>query len=82
MRWCGRRHEANRVEHGLYVCDECRTFANTDVNSVENIRQKVSPSLATDGGNRIDILPVVKGEDSTKWIFGLRVSSGFKYAFA
>ena len=30
----------------------------------------------------LDILPALKGEDSTKWIFRLRVSSGFKYAFA
>jgi hypothetical protein len=30
----------------------------------------------------VDILPALTGEDSTKWIFGLRVSSGFKYAFA
>ena len=26
--------------------------ANADVNGAENIRQKVSPSLATDGGDR------------------------------
>ena len=31
---------------------------------------------------RVDILPALKGESSTKWIFRLRVSSGFKYAFA
>jgi len=41
---CGRKRKANRVERGLYVCDECETVANADVNAAENIRQKVSPS--------------------------------------
>jgi putative transposase len=41
---CGRKREANRVERGLYVCDECGTVANADVNGAENIRQKVSPN--------------------------------------
>ena len=50
--WCGRKREANRVERGLYVCDECGTVANADVNGAENIRQKVTPSLASDGGDR------------------------------
>jgi len=49
---CGRTQKANRVERGLYVCDECDTVANADVNGAENLRQKVSPSLATDGGDR------------------------------
>ena len=46
---CGRKCDANRVERGLYVCDECGMTANADVNGAENIRQKVSPSPATDG---------------------------------
>jgi putative transposase len=50
--YCGRKRKANRVERGLYVCDECGTVANADVNGAENIRQKVSPSPATDGGDR------------------------------
>jgi len=49
---CGRKRKANRVERGLYVCDECCTVANADVNGAEKIRQKVSPSLAYDGGDR------------------------------
>jgi putative transposase len=49
---CGRKRDANRVERGLYVCDECGMTANADVNGAENIRQKVSPSPATDGGDR------------------------------
>ncbi|ADD07511.1 IS1341-type transposase ISNma11 (plasmid) [Natrialba magadii ATCC 43099] len=49
---CGRKRDANRVERGLYVCDQCGMTANADVNGAENIRQKVSPSPATDGGDR------------------------------
>ncbi|KKF39750.1 transposase [Halorubrum saccharovorum] len=49
---CGRTRKANRVERGLYVCDDCGTVANADVNGAENIRQKVSPSLVTDSGDR------------------------------
>jgi putative transposase len=49
---CGRKRDANRIERGLYVCDKCDVVANADVNGAENIRQKVSPSPATDGGDR------------------------------
>ncbi|MFT4957722.1 MAG: putative transposase, partial [Halobacteriales archaeon] len=49
---CGRKRDANRVERGLYVCDECETVANADVNGAENIRQKVSPSSASGSVNR------------------------------
>jgi putative transposase len=49
---CGRKRKVNRVERGLYVCDECGAVANADVNGAENIRQKVSPSLACDEGDR------------------------------
>ncbi|GAB6878777.1 RNA-guided endonuclease TnpB family protein [Halorubrum gandharaense] len=49
---CGRKREANRVERGLYVCDECGTTANADVNGAENIRQKVSPSSPNLSVNR------------------------------
>ena len=46
---CGRTNGNQRVERGLYVCDECGTVANADTNDAENIRQKVLPNLATDG---------------------------------
>ncbi|WP_141212931.1 RNA-guided endonuclease TnpB family protein, partial [Halorubrum sp. Ea1] len=49
---CGRERKANRVERGLYVCDECGTTANADVNGAENIRQKVSPSSPNLSVNR------------------------------
>jgi putative transposase len=49
---CGRKRDANRVERGLYICDECGTAANADVNGAENIRQKVSPSSLSLSVNR------------------------------
>jgi len=49
---CDRKRDANRVERGLYVCDECGTTANADVNGAENIRQKVSPSSPNLSVNR------------------------------
>jgi putative transposase len=49
---CGRKCDANRVERGLFICDECGMVANADVNGAENIRQKVTPSPATNGGDR------------------------------
>ncbi len=49
---CGQKRDATRVERGLYVCDGYVMVANADVNGAENIRQKVTPSLACDGGER------------------------------
>jgi putative transposase len=49
---CGTTDDSQRVERGLYVCDECGLVANADVNGAENIRQKVLPTLACDGGDR------------------------------
>jgi putative transposase len=46
---CGRTDDRQRVERGLYVCNECGLVANADSNGAENIRQKVLPNLATDG---------------------------------
>jgi ribosomal protein L37AE/L43A len=42
---CGTEDGSQRVERGLYVCDECGVVANADVNGAENIRQKVLPNL-------------------------------------
>ncbi|WP_227378405.1 RNA-guided endonuclease InsQ/TnpB family protein [Haladaptatus halobius] len=49
---CGTVDGDQRVERGLYVCDECDMAMNADVNGAENIRQKVTPSLVCDGGDR------------------------------
>jgi putative transposase len=48
---CGRSADRQRVERGLYVCD-CGFVGNADCNGAENIRQKVLPNLACDGGDR------------------------------
>ncbi len=49
---CGTEDGSQRVERGLYVCESCETVANADINGAENIRRKVLPSLAPDGGDR------------------------------
>jgi putative transposase len=49
---CGYIDGNQRVERGLYICEKCDTVANADINGAENIRQKVLPSLACDGGDR------------------------------
>ena len=49
---CGTEDGSQRVERGLYVCEPCGTVANADINGAENIRGKVLPSLAPDGGDR------------------------------
>ncbi len=48
---CGRSDKRQRVERGLYVC-ECGFVGNADCNGAENIRRKVLPNLACDGGDR------------------------------
>ncbi|OYR63285.1 RNA-guided endonuclease InsQ/TnpB family protein, partial [Halorubrum ezzemoulense] len=35
---CGREDESQRVERGLYVCEDCDAAYNADVNGAENIR--------------------------------------------
>ena len=49
---CGTKDGSQRVERGLYVCESYGTVANADINGAENIREKVLPSLAPDGGDR------------------------------
>ncbi|OYR86472.1 transposase [Halorubrum ezzemoulense] len=41
---CGRDDESQRVERGLYVCDECDAAFNADVNGAENIRLDINES--------------------------------------
>ncbi|PSP78694.1 transposase [Halobacteriales archaeon QS_4_69_225] len=49
---CGTKDGSQRVERGLYICESCGTVANADISGAENIREKVLPSLACDGGDR------------------------------
>jgi putative transposase len=51
---CRTEDGSQRVERGLYVCEWCGLVANADCNGAENIRQKVLPNLATDGGRDRD----------------------------
>ena len=41
---CDTRADSNRVERGLYVCEECGLVANSDLNAAENMRAAVTPS--------------------------------------
>jgi putative transposase len=54
---CGREDESQRVDRGLYVCEQCDTAFNADVNGAENIRLDInnesnSESPASLGGDR------------------------------
>jgi putative transposase len=46
---CGQRRKSNRVERGLYVCDNCELTINADMNGAVNIMSKVSPSAIAQG---------------------------------
>ncbi len=46
---CGQRRKSNRVERGLYICDNCGLQINADVNGAVNIMSKVSPSALAQG---------------------------------
>ena len=72
---CGTEDGNQRVERGLYVCDSCGTVANADINGAENIRQKVLPSLASDGGDRDNgwmAQPAVRPFDRSEGCFAPR----------
>ncbi|MGN8218770.1 RNA-guided endonuclease InsQ/TnpB family protein [Halococcus morrhuae DSM 1307] len=63
---CGTKADSQRVERGLYVCDECGTVANADVNGAENIRQKsTSESSDEDRSNGWLAQPAVRLFDTT-----------------
>jgi putative transposase len=54
---CGREDDSQRVERGLYVCEECDAAFNADVNGAENIRLNIndesnSESASNSGGDR------------------------------
>ncbi|WP_138004964.1 RNA-guided endonuclease InsQ/TnpB family protein [Halalkalirubrum salinum] len=58
---CGREDESQRVERGLYVCEEHDDAFNADVNGAENIRLDINQSNSES--------PASLGEDrSTGWL--------------
>ncbi|WP_227738878.1 transposase [Halorientalis pallida] len=48
---CGRKADSNRVERGLYVCENRELVANSDLNAAENMRATVTPSPSVDRSN-------------------------------
>jgi len=48
---CGRKDEGQRVERGLYVCEECDMTFNADVNGAENIRLDINQSNSESAPN-------------------------------
>ncbi|ELZ28654.1 transposase, IS605 OrfB family protein [Halogeometricum pallidum JCM 14848] len=58
---CGREDDSQRVERGLYVCEECDEAYNADVNGAENIRLDINESNSESS-------PVLGGDRSTGWL--------------
>ncbi|AQL44631.1 transposase (plasmid) [Halorientalis sp. IM1011] len=57
---CGMKADSNRVERGLYVCENCKLVANSDLNAAENMRATVTPSPAEDRSNGCLAQPSVR----------------------
>ena len=57
---CGMKADSNRVERGLYVCENCDLVANTDLNAAENMRKTVTPSPSQDRSNGCLAQPSVR----------------------
>ena len=58
---CGREDDSQRIERGLYVCEECNAAFNADVNGAENIRHDLNQSNS-------ESPPVLDGDKSTGWL--------------
>ena len=58
---CGREDDSQRIERGLYVCEECDAAFNADVNGAENIRRDLNQSNS-------ESPPVLDGDRSTGWL--------------
>jgi putative transposase len=74
---CGREDDTQRVERGLYVCEECEAAFNADVNGAENIRLNINDESNSESSAILD-------EDrSTGWlaqpgVYLYDLSSGFQ----
>jgi putative transposase len=69
---CGRTDDRQRVERGLYVCDECGLVANADSNGAENIRQKSTSESIEDRSNGWLAQPAVHLFDRSEGTFAPR----------
>ncbi|MFC4986348.1 RNA-guided endonuclease InsQ/TnpB family protein [Saliphagus infecundisoli] len=69
---CGTEDGSQRVERGLYACDDCGVVANADSNGAENIRQKVLPSPSPDRDNGWLAQPAVRLFDRGEGVFAPR----------
>ena len=59
---CGREDESQRVERGLYVCEEHDDAFNADVNGAENIRLDINNTSNSESA------PDLGGDRSTGWL--------------
>jgi len=57
---CSRAEKSQRVERGLYVCEECGLAVNADVNGAENIRRDINESASNS--------EFPEGNRSTGWL--------------
>jgi len=57
---CGTKADSNRVERGLYVCENCGLVANSDLNAAENMRATVTPNPEMDRSNGCLAQPSVR----------------------
>ena len=57
--WCGVIKKSNRKYRGLYVCQDCGTVLNADVNASKNILHKGVPQSVWIGDRGSLNLPVV-----------------------
>ena len=56
----GTEADSNRVERGLYVCEDCGLVANSDLNAAENMRTTVTPNPSQDRSNGCLAQPSVR----------------------
>jgi len=61
---CGRKDDSQRVERGLYVCEECDAAFNADVNGAENIRLNINDDTESNSESSGQL----SGDRSTGWL--------------
>jgi hypothetical protein len=64
------------------ISSSAQTIGLNSSDEFINLVDYIDSITITNDNMGVDILPRLKSRESTKWIFGLRVSSGCKYAFA